>query len=294
MNDNALRTSLLDLIADLSNAGIELILGGGYGLYLKQVQLQAENRPRTAIPGNLWPVPRATEDLDLFLRTEIVASMTAMTQVRAALDRLGYSPVEAAKFMQFEKPFGSGVVKIDLLTGPVAESARSRVKIGAGRVRPIPLPGSTVPKLELHAHSTEEALAIEEDLQPIAVQGHGSDGSQYECVVHIPQAFTYLIMKLFAFRDQVATPEKDNARHHAMDLYRIVAMLTEPETLTINQRVIEFDQAPTTIEARRIVKEMFGYSEAIGFLRLREHRDFRRDMDADKFGAVVCQVFGFR
>lgn len=74
MNDaqSILKTSLLDLLYELRDDNIPLILGGGYGLYLKQVHLQATLESPTLIAGELWPAPRATEDLDILLRTEIV------------------------------------------------------------------------------------------------------------------------------------------------------------------------------------------------------------------------------
>jgi len=41
MNDRLLRTSLLDLLHALGNDAPGLLLGGGYGLYLKQLHLAA-------------------------------------------------------------------------------------------------------------------------------------------------------------------------------------------------------------------------------------------------------------
>ena len=40
---------------------------------------------------------------------------------------------------------------------------------------------------------------------------------------------TYILMKLFAFRGRKDDPAKGMAQHHALDLYRVVAMLTEDE-----------------------------------------------------------------
>ena len=36
-------------------------------------------------------------------------------------------------------------------------------------------------------------------------------------------------MRLFAFRGRKGDPAKGMAQHHALDLYRVVAMLTEDE-----------------------------------------------------------------
>lgn len=40
---DALKTSLLDLHHEIAAYGIRLILGGGYGLYLKQHHLQSQS-----------------------------------------------------------------------------------------------------------------------------------------------------------------------------------------------------------------------------------------------------------
>jgi len=88
-----LKTSLLDLLHELRDEDIPLILGGGYGLYLKQVRLQNTLNTPTLIEAELWPAPRATEDLDILLRTEVVIDASRMGPIRAALDRLNYTAV---------------------------------------------------------------------------------------------------------------------------------------------------------------------------------------------------------
>ena len=59
-----LRTALVDLLHELDPAGIKLMLGGGYGLFLKQEHLAREGT-RTLIPPQGWPEARATNDIDL-------------------------------------------------------------------------------------------------------------------------------------------------------------------------------------------------------------------------------------
>lgn len=45
----------------------------------------------------------------------------------------------------------------------------------------------------------------------------------------MPDAFPYLMMKPFAFHDRRDDPQKDVGRHHALDLYTVVGMMTEGE-----------------------------------------------------------------
>jgi hypothetical protein len=57
-----LLASLLDLLYELEGRGIPLMIGGGFGLFLKRRHLAATGE-RTLL-GQL-PQPRATNDLDL-------------------------------------------------------------------------------------------------------------------------------------------------------------------------------------------------------------------------------------
>jgi len=103
-----LKTSLLDLLHELRDHSTPLILGGGYGLFLKQVHLQNTLDAQTLIAGELWPVPRATEDLDILLKTEVVIDAARMAPIREALDRLNYTAVPGAEYMQFVKELTGG------------------------------------------------------------------------------------------------------------------------------------------------------------------------------------------
>jgi hypothetical protein len=181
VNADPLITTLIDLARAVGSLDFKLILGGGFGPYLKQLHLQDHNELRTLLPGNLWPYPRATEDLDLFLTTEVVTRLPDMKKLRAALDALGFEPVPEAKFLHFAKPWGvSGRVKIDMLTEPLPDGLpRERVKYTPPRLRPRG-------ELELHAYLTEEAIAFDESLLPLSVEGVGSDGIAASVLVHVP------------------------------------------------------------------------------------------------------------
>jgi hypothetical protein len=281
-----LKTSLLDLLYELRDQQGPLILGGGYGLYLKQVRLQETLSSPTLISGELWPVPRATEDLDILLKTEVVVDTDRMRPIRAALDKLGYAVIETAKYTQFVKPLGLGMdVKVDFLTGPLGAFAGDpRVKVDARRVRPRK-------SVHLHAARTDEAVGFQEDTLAIPVNGTLSNGQDYEAVVHVPQAFTLLLMKLYAFRDRCMDAAKDMARHHALDLYRIVAIMTDDEFQRTGRQVEQHNGDPVVVEARRIVGEHFASSESLGSLRLREHRLWREGMALDEFLSTMKELF---
>lgn len=284
MNADPLITTLIDLDRAIGQPRFKFILGGGFGLYLKQIHLQQTN-VRTMLPGDLWPSPRATEDLDFFLPTEIVASLEDMTKLRQALDRIGFKPVEEAKFLHFSKPWEpAGRVKIDMLTGPIGPIAKSKLKVTPPRVRPRG-------DLELHAYLTEEALDFEESLFTVTLDGVGSDKQPGTVTVNIPQPFTFLLMKLHAFADRMNDANVDLGRHHSLDVYRIVAMLTENEFNQVRQMVKKHSTSRPLARGREIISEHFSSPTAMGLIRLREHALFTPRMDVAELVKNLNDLF---
>ena len=98
------------------------------------------------------------------------------------------------------------------------------------------------------------------------------------------------MMKLFAFRDRNQDPEKEFARHHAFDLYRIIAMLTEDEFALAQRSATEHRSHPKVREAVKIVQEFFAKTTSLGVLRLREHPDFSASGSLDQFLAAVEKI----
>lgn len=152
------------------------------------------------------PEARSTNDLDLFLRPELLCDSKRLASLKSALDQLGYTPIEGAEHYQFRKDDPDGFIdrgiKIDLLTGPRSSFEGKGLKVDARRVRPNP-------SVKVHAHPTDEAITLEEKLQE--VKFHVGKEDEQSKSVFLPHAFTYALMKLFAFRDQVELEEKDTA-----------------------------------------------------------------------------------
>jgi hypothetical protein len=277
-------TSLLDLLAELEGKAVPLTVGGGFGLYLKRRHLE-QTGERTLLTE--LPEPRATNDIDLFLRAEVLADAARTTELALAIERQGYAPVEEAKYLQWKRPVRVGEVdqevKIDVLVGPY-EPFRQQMKVKSPRVRPRAL---TVP---FHAHEVLEAVGIDEGPLQVRVAGRRSDGSACEGVVFVPQAFPYLLMKLHAFNDRKNDEDKDQGRHHALDLYTIVGMMTAQEYEEAVRRGREHDGDEQVARARSIVREHFGTPTSLGMLRLREHRLFRGSLQLEEFGRVLREV----
>jgi hypothetical protein len=282
-----LTTNLLDLLFELQGRNIPIMIGGGYGLFLKRRHLEATGQ-RTLLEN--LPEPRATNDLDMFLRAELLSDLGRTREVREAILRLGYTPVEEAKFLQWKRSvMVAGVrqeVKIDVLVGPLGEF-RSRLKVSMPRVRP-------KGDIQFHAHAVEEAILLEDNPIVVEVTGVRSTGAAYSGTVEVPDGFPYLMMKLHAYSDRKGDANKDLGRHHALDVYTIVAMMTEPEYVRARKVGSEMSRNASFDRARAIVSEDFSSQTATGILRMREHRHFRPDFQVEQFRQVLQEIFLLR
>ncbi|MFQ5792070.1 MAG: hypothetical protein ACE5JI_16490, partial [Acidobacteriota bacterium] len=130
------------------------------------------------------------------------------------------------------------------------------------------------------------------DQDPITVPlpGTRSNGQSFEAQVLVPQGFTYVMMKLFAFRDRRDDRNQDMARHHALDLYRTIAMLTEAEHDRAWRLAMEYRDGRVVREATGLVWEFFSDVTALGLLRIREHPLFSENMDVKQFLEVLQEL----
>jgi hypothetical protein len=260
-----LSDALLDLIGHISGSSLKLIVGGGFGIYLRHKELLKAGNAGTLLKE--WPQPRSTNDLDLFLKTELLADSAKLKPLADAIQQLGYNPIATAKYYQFFKPGPkggeAGGFKIDILTGPVERLREIGVKADSRRAHP-------VPKIEFHAHPLDEALTLEEHLKSVVIESSGRQGE-----VFLPHPFSFIMMKLFALRDRQDDPEKDYGRHHALDIYTIVAMMTSREWEESLQLAEKYKHSSKAQEASGIVHEMFKDELSPGVIRLRESKYYK-------------------
>ncbi|MCC6578920.1 MAG: hypothetical protein IT440_00640 [Phycisphaeraceae bacterium] len=286
MNDHVLRTSLLDLLHVLGEARRGVLLAGGYGLYLKQLHM-AQAGHRTLIPVEMWPAPRATQDLDLLLSAEIVADVRFMGAVRAGLDQLGYTVVAGSEYLQFARTVaGAQTIKIDLLTAQLDMLQDiASIKADSRRARPV-----AEDRAQLHAHPTDGALALDESPLEIEIAGTITNGESSFARVRIPHPFTYLLMKLTAYRDRRNDARKDLGRHHALDVFRIVAMLTEDESNQVRQYIARFTDNTQVRSCVGLVRSDFAHATAPALLAMREHPLWQNDPQMDVFIEVINEL----
>ena len=87
------------------------------------------------------------------------------------------------------------------------------------------------------------------------------------------------------------TLKKSYARHHALDLYRIVATLTKNEYDLVEKFVGQYRDNSTVTEVKQIIRQDFISAESLGSIRLREHELFTPEMRLDVFLEALNDLF---
>ena len=290
---HTLQAALLELVRALQPHGIPVILCGGLGLYLKQLELQSREKCQSLVPGEYWPVPRTTQDMDIMIQTDVLASPSQCAVLRTVLAGLGYEVIQTRRHFQFVKKQGEFFdVKIDLLTGEMSE-ARIETEFVIDRKSRIPRARPRGTSVDLHAWYTPEAIEVNcEDGLRLDLEDGGSDSA----TVNIPQALALLMMKLFALRDRYMDEDRGLARHHAMDLYRILAMMDRDEYYGTQEKIRRRRDAGCEIvaEAERFVVELFVKEPRWGWIRIREHADFRQEMPVEEVVSALVELFDLK
>jgi len=281
----SLQTALLDLLYEIRDTEIKLIIGGGFGIYLRMQYVRAAGS-RTLF--SVLPASRVTNDLDLFLRVELLINSEKLKPLAEILGRLGYKVVKGAEWYQFAKPgptgSAAGGVKIDLLTGPRKSFTGSKLRVDERRVRPRPSIG-------IHAHPLDEVPTLEDKLLLVAFAGTLSTGSEWATDIFLPHPYSFLLMKLFAFRDRVHDKEKQFGQHHALDLYTVVGLTSEHEWAECREFTNTLKTNSVLMEAGKIVAEYFSGRDQLGLVRLQEHAYYQPNFEIDSFISVLRELF---
>jgi hypothetical protein len=280
-----LRSALLDLLHQIEETDIKLIIGGGYGIYLKSEYVRRTGA-RTLLRN--WPEPRSTNDLDLFLRPELLIQSTRLKPLAEAMKNLGYDAVPGAENYQFVKEgsrsTNAGTIKIDFLSGPLGCFKGTSVKADNRRARPNPSVG-------IHAHPVDEAPTLEEGLLTLSLEGCRSTGEICHADISLPHPFTFIMMKLFAFRDRFSDSNKEFGRYHALDIYTILSTMVEDEW---NQGLMMRDNYadhPFVRQAGQLVSEYFSILSGRGIIRMMESPYYRSEFQLEEFMAGMKELF---
>ncbi len=224
------------LWTDLSRvASDDLLVAGGYGLYLKQRFLLANPALPLAVPLDRWldATPRVTKDLDLVISLDLIATQERHQGILDALERNGFrvSDRPSGRRWQFVKTLADSRVVLVELHAPRPESSHPGVMATEHRVKHRPSLGDA----GIHGRTNPEAAGCE--LSPFRFELDGIAPA-------VVNPVTWSIMKLTAMDDRWANAQvqdsqeearnfaQQQANKHAQDVCRVIASVTRGELET--------------------------------------------------------------
>lgn len=214
------------------HAASEILIAGGYGLYLKQLWLKQNPEIRTVIPLVRWRdvSPRVTKDLDLVIAVDLIANESRNKGLLGILLHHGFRVSEQpqGKRWQFIKMLERNA---EIVVELHAETPRkNQENVATDRVRVKHLP--SLKDEGVHGRHNPEAIGS---------QLHQFEFELGRSKITVPNPLTWSIMKLVALRDrwdksqdQLEDAERRDfsriqAIKHGQDVCRTIAMMTEEE-----------------------------------------------------------------
>jgi len=137
----------------------------------------------------------------------------------------------------------------------------------------------------------DEALTLEEGLLPVSIEGKLGSGEPWQAEIFLPHPYTFLMMKLFAFKDRLDDVNKEFGRYHALDLYTILATTTEEEWRYALELRDRYRDQSYVKEAGSLVSEHFSARSCKGMVRMQESLYFRPGLQVDDFMSALQELF---
>lgn len=260
---------LLGTLEALSNefykAGLPLIIGGGFSLYLRSVFLAKRRSPRYP----LLLSQRPTKDIDVFLTNEIIINPGKAESIKEILRNLGFSI--KTEFFQYIKEIEiQGIPReiiIDLLAQPVSSQDLDKVVIKPPRIKPKGVE-------RFHAFFHREAEVINFGL--IAISENEPDSKRFNFTnIYLTSVMSFIILKLFAFSDRILDEKKDFGRHHAYDIFASILDMSENDWKSAAQQIEHQSNSQILSEAKLLIMQFFSAEDQLGIIRIRENVQFR-------------------
>ncbi len=272
---------------DLRVIAPKLLLAGGYGLFLKQQWLISQVRIPGAPDGDAisseerqklvannvnslvsihrWidQTPRVTKDFDFIASLDLIASPEEQHQLHAVLEKHDFKVVPANARWQFAKVIDEvGQVVLDFHS-PTPANKREDLRVQARRVKPQPSLG------QMGIHGRENPEATGSELHPFTFKFKEEE-------IVLPNPVTLVVMKLTAMRDRWSvsqdgskspeerTLENLQARKHAEDVFRIMAMMTREENESVSELLDAMRVSPVYRAAIEAFSQFFKTDEHWG------------------------------
>ncbi|WP_442510457.1 hypothetical protein SH528x_002079 [Novipirellula sp. SH528] len=210
----------------------DILVAGGYGLFLKQRWLSEESPSRTLVPIRNWrnANPRVTKDVDLVLGLDLIKDVAHQKSIITALNKNGFEASDRAheQRWKFIKRLQGNQLIIVEMHAQRPDLGDSGITATNKRVKHKPSLGDQ----GVHGRTNPEAVGSE--LHPFQFTMDG-------IYLNVPNPVTWSVMKLTATSDRWAISQvtqideelrefsRAQAAKHAQDVYRVVAMMTMDE-----------------------------------------------------------------
>ncbi len=118
-----------------------------------------------------------------------------------------------------------------------------------------------------------------------------SSGEKNKIKVFVPHPFTFIVLKIFALRDRVNDVEKDNGRHHALDIFSVLSTMSEMEWDDAKKMKKQFLSNPVMEESSKIVGKLFNDIGSLGIMRIKESPYYRESFELESFISILKELF---
>jgi len=247
--------------------GTDLLVAGGYGLFLKQNWLLENLNVPTIIPLAQWrdTTPRVTKDFDIVIGLDLIAEAKTQKGMLAALEKHNFTVTKQNPRWQFERMLDGNRKVVVEIHAPLPSDGQAGLQADRVRIKRKPSLGSD----GIHGRTNPEAVGC--DLLPFRFEVAGTQ-------VAVTNPITWCVMKLTAMRDQRKRSEeaersledrefcRDQAIKHARDVCRIVAMVTRDERDGASGVVNAIQSTPQFSEAKTIFAEFFQPDDGWGVM----------------------------
>jgi len=246
---------LAELARPLNKIGVKPLICGGLGVYLSFHKQQNEARKML----------RATRDIDLmFTQLDVSDEVKRNAIANIIIVELDYEVRRGCEYFRFQKGNNQ---QLDILTPPI-----DGVTVKGGRSRLV--------KSKLHGRIAPEACFIEEGVRtvPSVEILPGALNDNFEVLV--PSPTNLLILKLFAFDDRHEKEDIEPAQTHALDIYLVVAMLTQRKDYLEGQKfLVQHKDSEIIQRAQSIVGSKFSSVDKAGWQLVLEASSFLPDLN---------------
>lgn len=241
---------LAELAQPLNRIGIKPVICGGLGVFLSLHKQQNEARKML----------RATRDIDLMLTERDVSEIAKRDAIANIITiELNYEVCKGCEHFRFQK---GNSQQLDILTPPI-----NGINVQGGR--------SKLVKSKLHGRIVPEACFIEEDLRIISSSEISPGGLIDNFEALLPSPTNLLTLKLFAFDDRYNKDDIEHAQTHALDIYLIIAMLTQRRDYLEGQKFLSRHRDSEIIQrAVSIVDSKFSSVDKLGWQLVLEASSF--------------------